>query len=310
MNLDYYMNSVEMNTGAVERAEYIFNYLHTLHEKNLEEGDDSIDKIIYQSKAYLIDIAVYSRNNISDELYAQIVNFAYRPIDYLKSYYADKAIEFNSQERNIDASNCNNVFTAIDNCQDSYLAYEQERGGNRWVIDREKRRVSIYDKFLNLSNTTVQEAIEENKGGFFERVFKTTSNEYKHLIDVTEKFYDPASKYCGDYTALENATKAYVAHKLPSYNGIGEPQFNEAEIANLDATSRNRIAFCKGILDSVREAKAELGIGVRQLSDDHENFSNDIQNQVEDNNQVNHSFEAENDERFSLSVDDINKDDL
>ena len=83
----------------------------------------------------------------------------------------------------------------------------------------------VKDKYINIWQTKFVEergvgskfdidAIEfEHRGGFFERLRGTTSDEYKEMILALREFNDPNSKNYLNYDNLKEKAQGYIAHK-------------------------------------------------------------------------------------------------
>ena len=84
---------------------------------------------------------------------------------------------------------------------------------------------------------------EANKGGFFERFFRTTSREYNSFIKALGEFNDYNSKNFGNKKHLRDCAMAYFNHK--SEQGLS---FN-----NIDHTGRERIRLCAAVINSLDE---------------------------------------------------------
>jgi hypothetical protein len=72
-----------------------------------------------------------------------------------------------------------------------------------------------------------------NKGGFFERMFNTTSPEYKRFIKALEDYNDPKSENYLNKDDLKDKASAYFDYKTS--DGVSFSKLNETE--------RNRLAL-------------------------------------------------------------------
>ena len=81
----------------------------------------------------------------------------------------------------------------------------------------------------------IQEAITNcNRKGFWEKTFRTTSNEYKTF----SKMLGDRQKGLATRSQVDEAAKAYLIHKLPNYNGEGMPK--PEDIAKLSGVGKDR----------------------------------------------------------------------
>ena len=94
------------------------------------------------------------------------------------------------------------------------------------------------------------------KGGFFERMFRTTSEEYRVFKATLLAFNDEDSKGYGDIDNLEGATRAYLYHKLPNFKETDELPKDE-DIRNLSGTSKRRVELCINVLKAVQEQRRQ-----------------------------------------------------
>ena len=85
--------------------------------------------------------------------------------------------------------------------------------------------------------------LDSHKGGFFERLFNTTSKEYKDFVENFKKFTDPGNHDISVKDKLIESAKAYINHKNID---------NVVDLANFDdATGKERINLCLSVLDSL-----------------------------------------------------------
>lgn len=85
--------------------------------------------------------------------------------------------------------------------------------------------------------------LDSHKGGFFERLFNTTSKEYKDFVENFKKFTDPNNHDISVKDKLIESAKAYINHKNID---------NVVDLANFDdATGKERINLCLSVLDSL-----------------------------------------------------------
>ena len=88
--------------------------------------------------------------------------------------------------------------------------------------------------------------LDQNKGSFFERLFNTTSKEYKDFTKALKNYTDKDSPDFGNNRKLADAAKAYLKHKNVT---------DEGSIEKLDSTGRNRVKLCQTIIDAVDKAQ-------------------------------------------------------
>ncbi len=85
--------------------------------------------------------------------------------------------------------------------------------------------------------------LDNHKGGFFERLFNTTSKEYKEFVENFKKFTDPENLDISVKDKLIESAKAYIKHK--NVNDV-------VELAALDdVTGKERVKLCLSVLSSL-----------------------------------------------------------
>ena len=107
---------------------------------------------------------------------------------------------------------------------------------------------------LPTTTKSLDQALDNNRGGVFERVFSTTSKQYSNFKAAFKDFRNPNSVYLGDKNHLEKETKAYLHHVMPSYKTTDDLPTPE-QFAQLSGTQKGRAAFCINVLKSIKEAK-------------------------------------------------------
>ena len=101
--------------------------------------------------------------------------------------------------------------------------------------DYEREYANIWrDKYAQLNHQPLDiQALEtRTKGGFFERLFRTTSKEYRNFLKTLKDFNDPNSKDFMNREKMRKATDAYKTHKLAGGRTVDQ----------LDSTGKGRMA--------------------------------------------------------------------
>lgn len=98
--------------------------------------------------------------------------------------------------------------------------------------------------------------LDQNKGGFFERTFNTTSNEYKAFVTALKNYTDEKSPDYSNERKLVAKAKEYLKHKNIK---------DEHSIESLDKTGRNRVKLCQAIIEAI-DKQPELLVNVRDNS--------------------------------------------
>lgn len=100
----------------------------------------------------------------------------------------------------------------------------------------------------------IQEALNKcNKKGFFEKMFNTTSKEYKAFADALKKRNDCQTTR----DRVEDTAIDYLKHKIPGYNGEGLP--NLEDIEKLSGVGKDRAMLAYNSLASIRDSETYEG---------------------------------------------------
>ena len=102
--------------------------------------------------------------------------------------------------------------------------------------------MNSYDKGKQFNFNDIK---NKNKGGFFERLIGTTSNEYKEMRDALEEFNNPDSKNFMNREYLNQKAQAYIDRK--------DNQGKSFE--QMDSTSKGRYKLAKSIQEMIGYSK-------------------------------------------------------
>lgn len=164
-------------------------------------------------------------------------------------YYIDKkalndddAIDYaHKYNNNITATSS---FFKIRGAKTVYDAYANSMG------DR-KAYFHIIQLESKLPNNSIDEAFNRQKPSFFEKFFKTTSNEYKNFKTAFDNYRDRNSDSYGNREVLENAAIAYLRHKFPNIKDNELPTMEQ--ISTLSGAGKERAEFCLKVVENFRE---------------------------------------------------------
>ena len=135
-------------------------------------------------------------------------------------------------------------------------------------------------KACNMDSTaTCDDIVRHNKGGIFENLFNTTSKEYKEFVKAYKEFNDENSLKYGDDAELDKAARAYVRHKIPGFQLPNELPKKE-DIERFSGTSRARLEFCLGVLQSIKQ-RFERNLMTTAIDGDLENDNKVNQNEFQ-----------------------------
>ena len=138
---------------------------------------------------------------------------------------------------------------------------------------------------------------EENKGGFFERFFRTTSNEYRRFIEVLGEYQDPSSPNYMNRKLLKDSAQAYFDHKTE-----GGISFNK-----IDKTGRDRLMLVSAVLktfsdmdNDMDEINDQINNNIYGTTNQREPFLNGnefednfISNKIDNENEISNNINLE-----------------
>lgn len=298
----------------------IMNYYESLtgaNEKIIKSKKDipTMGEYLYALREKVSSIVIDNKIELGVEKNLEFVkSFLDDPISCMDKYYEDRIEDYEAAE----IIKKTTLISKYDNVDfdklipktkkikamvlESKASYEKEKAGKKdaWT-DRKNYHEALFERhFKKNMDVVINDALANNKGGFFENLFGTTSKEYKdfsHRLEVSTQ--NGALK--GDLDGLKQSAQIYLAHKLKSYNMLSA-DYDEAEILKLDATSRSRVYLALGVCDSVDDTieSAEENLNPNDISlssssydifdevsksnsknNDLAKFQNDINNDIE-----------------------------
>lgn len=193
--------------------------------------------IVHAGREYFKDYLL--KNNINpldikdDKERKEVLDFLKDPVDALYTKYR----------------NNNDFFTprgsrGLTNFSDLEYSYKE------CFLNKYERNVEYFTNRMavNVVNTTnneknINQMLEDNKGGYLERKFGTTSKEYNALTEAVKATMDAYSTSYGDFTMPKYFAQKYLDHKLPE--GANEN--------NLKPNEKRRVEFCRSIIKTCDE---------------------------------------------------------
>ena len=165
------------------------------------------------------------------------------------------------------------------------------------VFDANEKNRNVLDllnsvkKECNITeNVTYNDVLKKHSGGFFEKVFNTTSKEYKNFQKAFKEYNDKDNPNYSNDEKLEKAAREYIHHKIPNFK-IGDLPDKE-DIERFSGTSKARLEFCVGVLKSIEQRfqrtqmtdlirSNEIIANQNKENNIQDNFQNDLNNQIE-----------------------------
>ena len=199
--------------------------------------------------------------------------FLSNPLKFIKKHGKELAekISVDNKEKDNWLKHCKDLYHGALNLEDDYNEVEKI---NR--VNNMKKKLCEKSGFIG--DIDLNNMLSNYKGGFFERMFRTTSEEYRVFKATLLAFNDEDSKGYGDIDNLEGATRAYLYHKLPNFKETDELPKDE-DIRNLSGTSKRRVELCINVLKAVQEQRRqdEMSIAFKNM-----NLFSDIKDQDEE----------------------------
>ncbi len=144
----------------------------------------------------------------------------------------------------------------------------------------------------SLPNNSIDEAFERQKPSFFEKFFRTTSNEYNQFKEAFNNYRDKNNPYCGNDNYLKENALGYIRHKFSNLKDNELP--DEALIAKLSGAGKERVMFCLNVIKTINENSAiqeqanNIGDALKnfEIKEDEnildDNFKNNLKEDVND----------------------------
>ena len=307
----------------------IKNYIN-VRDEYIQIHDESefppLGRFLYDLKDKITDELpdkdMYLGNNKSSNF---IKNFLHNPIDGMTKYIDERIKNyderdllknrwFEDEDTNIDFEKLINDQKSfkdiILNERDNYNKYSEDKK-DEWQERQNEYSKHFADMFKNkMNNQLIPQVLQNNKGGFFENLFGTTSKQYKEFsLSLAKMVEDGPQK--GDLDGLKDKTVAYLKHKFKDYDYINNEGITEKDIAKLDSTSQGRVRLCLAVLSSIDYAKKGEYIDFSQSNDndifkeinklnkrldDLDNFQNNLKNdsEFENNNIIDNTLNVDN----------------
>lgn len=180
-------------------------------------------------------------------------------------------------------NNCGSIANYLKAIEEYYGSYNKD-----FLVDDINKK--IFKCYYDDENKTKDDILNDTKGGFFENLFGTTSDEFKNLRSTYLEFNNKESSGYADKDNLEAATRAYLQHKIPSYK-LEDDLPKEEDVAKLSGTAKKRVAFCIGILEAINESKQieqfVQAIKTGNVINEQEKFQENLTNILEENRYLN-----------------------
>ncbi len=237
-----------------------------IDNQSYDQAYPTLGKFLFDVKEKLTEIAIDDDLELATDASSRFIKaFLDNPISGYIGYLND-INSYNSSLKNMlfegDISN-EELLNRINECKENVLNEEDNLNNaslnkeNLWKSHQEYKK----DWFMNyfnvlVDNKNIDEILEENKGGFFERFFKTTSNEYKEFANALDKIRKDGALN-GDLDGLKVLAQSYLSHKLTNYDPFIHG-YDDSEIEALDSTAKRRVNLCLSVIDAINSAKEAI----------------------------------------------------
>jgi len=147
-------------------------------------------------------------------------------------------------------------------------------------------------ELYNNKNLNFQDFLSHNKGGFFERLFRTTSNEYREFEETYKAFNDKTNPAYGDLDHLEAVTRNYLHYKIPNFKS-GDELPKQEDINRLSGTSRKRVESLVAVLKNIKHERklSDILDQAEEKLNDQAQFQNDLDKNLDENNNLNNNLD-------------------
>ena len=193
--------------------------------------------ILLAGKEYFKDYLI--KNNINpldianDKERKEVLDFLNDPFVSFQNKYEENNNFFNAKEER-GLKKFSDLEYSFKEC--SFNKYENN-------LNYFNNKITENIKNTTNANKSINDIFEDNKGGYFERKFGTTSKEYNAVREAVESALDEYSSSYGDFTMAKYFAQKYVDHKLPE--GVNED--------NLKPNEKRRVDFCRSIIKTCNE---------------------------------------------------------
>ena len=261
----------------------IQDFLKKFRSKNYQDFKKAFNESMAYLARYYVDVTTQSSNNDLNEI-------AYVIKNEIAKMIAKKQIESNDNDLNDmhDKENENLIKSLFSEPLETMAYYIKEHKNDiiETIIDIDDKSNlnynydSIQKKLLSskiqfqkfdLNNSqnqsfdilssinanlpdaenAIDESINRQKPGFFEKLFRRTSKEYKSFINTFNGYKDKTSPLYGQNDYLKNSALLYLKHKFPNLNENETPTLEQ--INTLEGVGKERAFFCYNVVKAINE---------------------------------------------------------
>ena len=252
---------------ATERLKDFMEYLADNYSAN-ENGGTSIEEAIYIARKQIGEVVIDNRQkqNVAEndgnllsngQAYGARGNWT---VGFFLRYPRD-AVQFLAVQAKQQAIKNGDQAAAT-----KYGALAEGISGKRHSYDnfslfqgkRTNDMVNIERRYIGGADG-LNAAFNSNKAGFFDRLFRRTSRQYKDFEKEFKAYKDGARDADGinsrnaNRESVERTAKAYLRYKIPGWNGEGLP--TQEQLNALRGKSKDRAMLCFNVLSATKDSK-------------------------------------------------------
>ena len=250
---------------------------------NLElEEEITPAQMIVAAKQYMNDFIYKNNINILDldkKQQKEVLGFLNDPV---KAFVTKYQGEENLLRQN-DEGKLLETFNSIDNEFKTEFDKLYKNTGDRFV--NAFNDLNTQTKGRN-AGKSIDQILDDNKGGFLERKFGTSSKEYKALTESVKAATNPQSRTYGDLSGVRVYAQKYLDHKLPA----------GANFEKLSDNEKRRVEFCHTIIGATiqMELNQKMEDSKIKLAPDNEQFQQNLKSEVDLGISNNNNIEVDN----------------
>ena len=236
MHLDYTKCDINelIFTAKNEVAKTIAKRQLETNPKNVNDMHSDNDN--EEVKQFLINPVKYIYEKFKDEEYVESIHYDNPLHNPKQKLVYDESCRLSAHQfvQNFE----------FDNLENKYLEFENS-------VNKNQIFTSQLCAKLALNDSTISASFGKQKAGFFERIFKTTSDEYDSFKQAYEDFNTKGNPLYGNAGALKFFAMNYLKHKFPNLKDNELP--TEKQIASLSGAGKERASFCLSVIETYNE---------------------------------------------------------
>ena len=240
--------------------------------------------LVYAAKKSIINQAIEQKVNKKGESHYEkmwndygdnfdsVKKFISDPADYLKDVFQEYANEEDDEELDPEIRKYNTRLKEnAKKLSETYLSQREKYREYEANAKAKELEFRILEKYPG-KVAKLDDIFEKNKGGFLERTFNTTSQDFKNFKVAFDDYRNPNSVYHGKDEHVEIEAIKYLQHVIPAYRDDSELP-TKAQLEALTGTKKGRADFCVSVIEAVRERREQQ----KALEDLMDNIQNEYE---------------------------------